>query len=112
VLARRLHAVVGMKGFTAILAGLLLAACAHRGASLRECTGTPTATVYNNWHLPVDVYAEVDGRSDWLLGEVVPGDRREFTLPEGATRLQYRWRRTLSGSGPGPSHIQVSYACR
>jgi hypothetical protein len=102
-----------MKGITATVAGLLLAACVHRGMSpQRECTGTPTATVYNSWHLPVDVYAEVDGRSEWLLGEVVPSDRREFTLPAGTTRLQYRWRRIQSGSGPGPGHIQVSYACR
>ena len=101
-----------MKDITVVLAGLLLAACAHRGTRLRDCAGTLTATVYNRWHLPVDVYAEVDDRSDWVLGEVKPDDRREFTLPKGATGVQYRWRKTLSASGPGPSHMSVSYACR
>lgn len=101
-----------MKGITAILAGLLLTACAHRGAPLRECTGAPIATVRNHWHLPVDVYAEIDGRSDWILGEVAPGDRREFTLPDGTTRLGYRWRANRAGAPPTSSDIAVSYACR
>ena len=100
-----------MKGIAATLTGLLLAACAHRGA-LRECAGTPIATVRNHWHLPVDVYAELDRGSDWLLGELVPGERREFTLPAGATRLGYRWRATHGGPPPTSSDIAVSYACR
>lgn len=89
----------------------MLAGCAHRGAP-RECTGTPTATVRNNWHRSVDVYAEVDRRSDWVLGEVAAGDIREFTLPEGTTRLVYRWRSGYVGPSPTGADIAVSYMCR
>ena len=96
-----------------MLAGLVLAGCAHRGAgsSARECAGTAIATVRNQWHRPVDVYAEVERRSDWILGEVAPGERREFTLPEGATRLVYRWRSPYAGPPPTSADIAVSYAC-
>jgi hypothetical protein len=99
-----------MKSIIALLCGILLAACARQTA-LHECTGTPVATVRNNWHSPVDVYAETERGSDWVLGELTPGDRREFTLPAGATGLRYRWRGRLAGPPPTSSDIVVSYAC-
>jgi hypothetical protein len=79
------------------------------GSPSRDCAGTPIATVRNNWNRAVDVYAEVERRSDWLLGEVQVGERREFTLPEGTTRLMYRWRSAYTGIPPTSADIAVSY---
>lgn len=108
--ARQLRPGLCMRCVAALVAGLMLTACAHRGAP-RDCTGTPIATVRNNWHRSVDVYAEIDGRSDWVLGEVASGDRREFTLPTGTTRLIYRWRGPYVGPPPTSADISVSYMC-
>ena len=101
-----------MRRTAALLAGLVLAGCAHRGAPIRECAGTPIAAVRNGWHRPVDVYAEVDRRADWILGELSPGERREFVLPPGTTRLAYRWRSPYTGPPPTGVDIAVSYFCR
>lgn len=90
----------------------MLAGCAHGGGLPRDCAGAPIATVRNNWHRAVDVYAEVENRADWILGEVTPGERREFSLPEGTTRLIYRWRSAYAGPPPTSADIAVSYACR
>jgi hypothetical protein len=100
-----------MKAIGVLVAGIVLVACAARTATLRDCTGTPVATVRNNWHSPVDVYAETERGSDWVLGELTPGERREFTLPSGATGLRYRWRGRIAGPPPTSSDIVVSYAC-
>lgn len=94
-----------------LIAALALAACAHRGIP-RECSGTPTATVRNNWNRSVDVYAEIDRRADWILGEVSPGELREFSLPEGTTRVLYRWRGPYHGPPPTSADIGISYVCR
>lgn len=103
-----------MKRIVALLAGLVIASCTPRAGTAppRECSGTPVATVRNNWNRSVDVYAEIDRRSDWLLGEVPAGDRREFTLPVGTTRLIYRWRGPYTGPPPTSTDIYVSYACQ
>lgn len=83
-----------------------------RGAPPRECPGTPIATVRNNWTRSVDVYAEIGHRSDWLLGEVQRGERREFTVPSGATRIMYRWRGPYAGPPPTSTDIAITYACQ
>lgn len=103
--------IAAIRTTTVLLLLALLQACAARTAALRECAGTPVATVRNNWHTSVDVYAETERGSDWVLGELTPGERREFTLPAGATGLRYRWRGRVAGPPPTSSDIVVSYAC-
>ena len=66
----------------------------------------------NQWHRSVDVYAEVERRAEWILGELAPGERQEFVLPEGTTRIMYRWRGPYAGLPPTSTDISVSYLCR
>ena len=79
---------------------------------MRDCTGDVLATVRNQWMQPVDVYVELRGAGGSILGEVLPGERREFMLPDGATGLYYRWRAGYAGARPTSSDIRTTYACR
>ena len=101
-----------MRGIVLGILTCLLAGCATGRNAMRDCQGALVATVRNNWMQPVDVYVEVDGRSGFILGEVIPGDRQEFNLPQGASRLYYRWRSGYAGPPPTSSDISTSYACR
>ena len=96
----------------AFLAAAVTAACASRSAGMRDCSGDVLATVRNQWVQPVDVYVEMDRGSGMIIGEVAPGERREFLLPDGATGLFYRWRSGYVGPRPTGSDIRTTYMCR
>lgn len=97
-------------------AGLILivaavAACSARRARVADCPGSVSATVRNNWTFPVDVYAD-KRTGGFILGEVRPGGREEFTLPDDATGVYFRWRPGTITRGPTSSDVSVSYECR
>jgi hypothetical protein len=96
-----------------VLPALMWAAagCSANRARLSECQGSVIATVRNNWNHPVDVYADTRA-SGFILGEVQPGSREEFSLPEGATGVYFRWRSVGMVVQPTSSDIPVSYGCR
>jgi hypothetical protein len=87
-----------------------VAACSARRAQVADCPGTVSATVRNFWNYPVDVYAD-KRTGGFILGEVRPGSREEFTLPDDATGVYFRWR-GVTAPGPTSSDVSVSYACR
>ena len=97
--------------FVLLLAMVALGGCISARGAAPECTGPVVATVRNNWNQPVDVYARMRGTSAYILGEVAPGERREFELPESATGIYYEWR---SGTilRPTSTDVPISYACR
>jgi hypothetical protein len=97
--------------FMVLFAALMSAACVSSRGMPRECTGPVTATIRNNWSQPVDVYARMRSTSAFILGEVAPGERRDFDLPDGATGVYYEWRRGTIVR-PTSSDIATSYACR
>lgn len=92
-----------------LVLGALSACISARNAP--QCTGPVTATVRNNWSQPVDVYARMRTSSGFILGEVAPGERREFDLPEDATGVYYEWRQGTV-IRPTSSDIATSYSCR
>jgi hypothetical protein len=94
-----------------LLAIATLTACVSGRGAAGECNGAIIATVRNNWRQPIDVYARMRETSAYILGEVAPGERREFELPEGATGVYYEWRGPTI-LRPTSSDIATSYACR
>lgn len=101
-----------MQRLLVLLASVALTGCFGKGTGMPECTRPVTAVVRNEWRYPVDVYAEVRGMSGHMLGEVSPGERRSFELPDGATGLYYRWRGSFVGSRPTSADVRTSYTCR
>jgi hypothetical protein len=99
-----------MRAFS-ILAAAWLAGCSMNRSRLSECQGTVTATVRNNWNYPVDVYAEMRG-GGFILGEVRPGAREEFTLPAGASGVYFRWRSVSTATRPTSADLATSYDCK
>ena len=100
-----------MRAFLILMAAAAGAGCSVSRSRVSECEGTVTATVRNNWNYPVDVYADMRG-GGFILGEVRPGGREEFTLPEGATGVYFRWRSVSVATRPTSSDLATSYACR
>lgn len=94
-----------------LLALLTLNACISARNAAPRCSGPVTATVRNNWSQPVDVYARMRTSSGFILGEVAPGERREFDLPDGSTGVYYEWRQGTI-IRPTSSDIATSYSCR
>ena len=94
-----------------VLVSVAMSGCVSARGTASECTGAVIATVRNNWRQPVDVYARMPQTSAFILGEVAPGERREFQLPEGATGVYYEWR-SPTIIRPTSSDISTSYACR
>lgn len=85
--------------------------CISARSGAPRCSGPVTATIRNNWSQPVDVYARMRTSSGFILGEVAPGERREFDLPEDATGVYYEWRMGTV-IRPTSSDIATSYSCR
>ena len=101
-----------MRRFSVLLAIATLAGCFSGRRTAPQCTGPVMATVRNDWNYSVDVYARMRGTSGHILGEVMPGERREFQLPDGATGLYYEVRTRAVIPRPTGSDIITTYTCR
>ena len=94
-----------------LVALVVLTACISARNAEPECTGPMRVTIRNNWSQPVDVYAHLRNSSGFILGEVAPGERRQFDLPEGARGVYYDWRKAPI-TRPTSSDILTTYDCR
>lgn len=96
-----------------------LSACGGRNdpatvPATANCRGQQMAIVTNDWNEPVEVYARQgdDARAN-SLGRVSPGERIEFTLPNGVRQVYPAQVVSRSYTPPEMRQlVRIRYVCR